>query len=64
MDSSGFLYDSWDIGIDLYYSLYMGLCWRWTDLYPFFLPLVSIKTYIKDRWELPRQSENSISEDR
>lgn len=31
---------------------------------PFLLPFVSIKTYIKDRWELPRQPENSISEDR
>lgn len=32
--SLGFLYDSWDIGYDLYYSLYMGLRWRWTVLYP------------------------------
>lgn len=38
VDSLGFLYDSWDIGLIGLISIYtyMGLCWRRTVLYPFF----------------------------
>ncbi len=41
--SLGFLYDSWDIGVDLYYSLYMGLRWRRTVLYPFLFRLSQLR---------------------
>jgi hypothetical protein len=43
--SLGFLYDSWDIGVDLYYSLYMGLRWRWTVLYPLLFQLAQFSLF-------------------